>query len=826
MEHTGKQRPQGTTPSTRDDDRDHARRVRVTGAVQGVGFRPFVHSLATALGLSGRVRNDSEGVDIEVQGPLFAVELFLTRLVDDAPPLALVERVCEEETEAAGFAGFSIEPSAPGPRADTLVTADAGTCSDCVRELFDPADRRYRYPFINCTNCGPRFTIIESVPYDRPHTTMAGFLMCPACRGEYDDPHDRRFHAQPIACPECGPRLSFRLPDDPLPARHGGAALAEAVRVLRNGGIVAVKGLGGYHLACDATDEAAVQTLRRRKRRDERPLAVMFGDRDEIALRCVLTPADEALLTSARRPVVLLERLSPFSEEDPSPGGHPGLAPSLAPGVTTYGCFLPYTPLHHLLLRDTARPLVMTSGNVSEEPIAFQDDDAATRLSPLADAFLEHDRPIHIRTDDSVARTFRGEPYLLRRSRGWAPLPVTFSGSESGILAVGGHLKNTFALTRRDHAFVSHHIGDLENLETLRSLEEGVAHYQALFALDPRVVAHDLHPDYLSTRFACSFAERRGLPTLAVQHHEAHIASVLADTGHPGPVVGVAFDGIGYGPDGTIWGGEFFVGGPGDFERVAHLGHLALPGGEAAVRQPWRLALALLEVCGRAPEPGDGAAPAHLRLLPGAAGIFSRQWDLLLRALRAGVNTPLTSSAGRLFDAVSALLGLRYETGYEGQAAIHLETAARRHFASAGLPAPHETPGWGPHLPESLPARDTSTPRVLPLAPLGHALLADTAAGLAVPAIAARFHHALAWITAAEAEVAAAAHGMDAVALGGGVFQNTLLLELVCAQLEHRGLRVLVHRNVPTNDGGLCLGQAETAAALLNSHRFPPAMTR
>lgn len=818
MDRTGAQTPREAPPGAEGNELVHARHVRATGAVQGVGFRPFVHGLATALGLAGHVRNDSEGVEILVEGPLPSLELFLARLVDDAPPLALVEHVAAVAARPTGAAGFTIVHSGSGPRPNTLVTADAATCRDCWRELLDHRDRRHRYPFINCTNCGPRFTIITSVPYDRPHTTMAGFEMCPACRAEYDDPGDRRFHAQPNACSECGPRLSFRATGDAVPEAYGEDALALAVAVLHDGGIVAVKGLGGYHLACDATNEESVQTLRRRKHRDERPFAVMVAGVDDVARSCAVSPADEALLASSRRPVVLLER---------TPDAPPCLAPAVAPEVTTYGLFLPYTPLHHLLLHDVGRPLVMTSGNVSDEPIAFRDDDARSRLTPLADAFLAHDRPIHIRTDDSVARTFRGEPYLLRRSRGWAPLPVTFSGADHGILAVGGHLKNTFALTRRDHAFLSHHIGDLENLETLRSLEQAVAHYQGLFALDPRVVTHDLHPDYLSTRFALSFAEQHGLPTVAVQHHEAHIASVLADGGHSGPVVGVAFDGAGYGPDGTIWGGELFVGSPGDFERAAHLDRLAMPGGDTAVREPWRLALALLEHCGMAPEPGQETPPAHLESLPGAAGIFSRPWHLVLRALRSGVNTPLTSSAGRLFDAVSSLLGLRFEAGYEGQAAIALETAARRHYTSAGrLPEPGETPGWVEHLTGPAPSPGAAAPFTLPIAPIGHAVAADAAAGLAAPAIAARFHHAFAWITASAAERVATAHGLDTVALGGGVFQNMLLLELLSAQLEHRGLRVLVHRKVPTNDGGLCLGQAETTAALLRSGRLAPGAAR
>ena len=826
----------------RKNTQDSAFRVRVTGAVQGVGFRPFVHALATSLHLTGQVRNDSRGVDIIVEGPMQALEVFLNRLVDDAPPLSMVEEVIADETKPTGATGFAIVESAGGTSTTTYVTADAATCPECLRELFDPSDRRYRYPFINRTVCGPRYTITRAVPYDRPSTTMASFVMCPECWGEYDDPSDRRFHAQPNACPVCGPHLTYRdssqgsetrvagttgtpayadeetagavrgdaraadAPDDV----YGEDALSRAVEVLLAGGIVAVKGLGGYHLACDATREESVATLRLRKHRDERPFAVMAGSLEEIAAHCCVSQAEAELLSSPRRPIVLLERLLDRPVGGPPEGSRAALAASIAPGVDTYGFFLPYTPLHHLLLRAVDCPLVMTSGNVTDEPIAFEDGDALARLGALADGFLTHDRPIHTRVDDSVARVHQGQPYLLRRSRGWAPLPVSFPGSDTCILAVGGHLKNAFVLTRGSRAFVSQHIGDLENLETLRSLEEGVAHFERLFDLRPGLVAHDLHPDYLSTHFAQRFAAEHSLPIVAVQHHEAHVAAVVADAGRSEPVVGVAFDGTGYGPDGTVWGGEFFVGRPGALTRVARLGRLPLPGGEAAIREPWRLGLALLQVGGIDPE----RALASVAASAGLETLLSRPWEFMRRVLEGRVNTPLTSSVGRLFDAVSALLSLRLEVSYEGQAAILLETGARRHFAAAGLPDAATTPDWLTRDDWSALTQPDPLPRVLPLGPFARALVDDLARGHQPDHIAARFHHALAWITAEEAAFQAARHSLDTVALGGGVFQNILLLELLTSRLRRLGLDVLIHRNVPTNDGGLSLGQAAIAAAL------------
>lgn len=788
-------------------------RVRVRGAVQGVGFRPFVHGLASELALTGEVRNTGEGVEIDVAGPVRTLETFVGRLVNEAPPLALVEDLAWVSIQPPGGVGFRIAPSAAGALVDTLVTADAATCPDCLRELLDPADRRYRYPFINCTNCGPRYTITRAVPYDRPSTTMAGFTMCPACRAEYDDPADRRFHAQPNACPLCGPHLGFFRPANPDRRVEGEPALAAAVDILLGGGVVAVKGLGGYHLACDALDETAVTRLRARKQRDEKPFAVMAGHTDDVRRFCQVSQAEEQLLTSARRPVVLFEKRA---DDGPAP------AETVAPGMAAYGFFLPYTPLHHLLLRDCGRPLVMTSGNLSDEPIAYRDDDAFERLAGIADGFLIHDRPIHIRVDDSVARAFREQPYPLRRARGYAPLPVTFAGSATQILAVGGHLKNTFCLTRGSRAFLSHHIGDLENLQTLRSLREGVAHLRELFALQPGLVAHDLHPDYLSTRFAREYATAQGLPTLAVQHHEAHIAAVVADAGYPGPVVGVAFDGAGYGPDGTIWGGEIFVGTAGRLTRAAHLAPFPLPGGDAAVREPWRMALVLLDLVRAAAGEDDAWIEQRLATLAQWNALGGVPHALILQAARQGLRSPLTSSVGRLFDGVAALLGLRHYASYEGQAAMLLEAAAIRAARRLGLPgaASEDEPSWHharekPVPPPSAASDPVDAPVRLPTVAFAQSVLRELDQGLEPDVIALHFHHNLAQATARTAAALAGGHGCETVALSGGVFQNMLLLELLSRDLEARGLRVLVHRNVPTNDGGLCLGQAQTAAAIV-----------
>ena len=583
--------------------------VRVEGVVQGVGFRPFVYSLATSLGLGGVVGNDADGVFAEVEGDPAVVEEFLAALARDAPPLARIERVTTSAMRPDGTTSFAITPSQPGTRRRTLVSADTATCADCLAELADPGDRRFGYPFINCTNCGPRFTIVRDVPYDRARTTMAPFTMCELCAAEYHDPADRRFHAQPTCCPACGPALSLLGPlgiaaSGEPPA--SGEPLAAAAALLREGKVLAVKGLGGYHLAVDASGEAAAAVLRARKHREDKPFAVMVADVAAGRRLCEVDEAAAGLLASRRRPIVLLPRL---------PGS--GLAEAVAPGNRQLGLMLPYTPLHHLLIAAVAGPMVLTSGNVSDEPIVYRDGEVAERLGGIADAVLTHDRAIEIRTDDSVVRAFRGREAVIRRSRGYVPEPLDLATRFARpVLACGAELKSTFCLGRGDHAFVSHHIGDLENAETLRSFTEGIAHFRRLFDITPEVVAHDLHPEYLSTKYAAQLtdgevagaADLAGVELVGVQHHHAHIASCLADNRASGPVIGVAFDGTGYGADGTIWGGEFLIADLAGFERAGHLAPVPMPGGAAAIRQPWRMAAVYLDAAY-----ADGAAGWYRR---------------------------------------------------------------------------------------------------------------------------------------------------------------------------------------------------------------------
>ena len=748
--------------------------VRVEGIVQGVGFRPFVYSLATGLGLGGLVGNDVDGVFAEVEGPPAAVREFLLSLERDAPPLARIERITTTAMAPAGTTSFRIVASGPDGRRRTLVAADTATCADCLREMADPADRRYRYPFINCTNCGPRFTIVRDVPYDRPLTTMAGFAMCARCAAEYHDPANRRFHAQPTCCPACGPRLSLAGTDGSV---LGHEPLAGAARLLREGGILAVKGLGGYHLAADASCEEAVAALRARKHREDKPFAVLAADLAAARSLCAVDDAAASLLTSQARPIVLLPRL---------PGA--AVAAAAAPANRQLGIMLPYIPLHHLLASSVGRPMVLTSGNVSDEPIAYRDDDALSRLGTIADAFLTHDRAIHIRTDDSVVRALRGRPMLLRRSRGYVPEPVVVGGGfPRPVLACGAELKNTFCLAKDRYAFVSQHIGDLENAETLRSFTEGIEHFRRLFDITPLVVAHDLHPEYLSTKYALDLADAdpAGVQLQGVQHHHAHIASCLADNGADGPVIGVAFDGTGYGTDGTIWGGEFLIADCASFTRAGHLAPVPLPGGQAAIRQPWRMAAAYLS--------------AISLQTPDDLSVWRRnqdRWAAVVSMARRGVNSPLTSSAGRLFDAVAALTGVRDAVNYEGQAAIELEQLAD----------PREDGAYHAVIEPVDPFRAHGTDFV-------RAAVSDIAAGIPAEIVAARFHNGMAVMVEAGCVLLRDRCGLDTVALSGGVFQNLLLLERVVSRLEARGFRVLTHSRVPCNDGGISLGQAVVAAA-------------
>ncbi len=756
-------------------------RARVHGTVQGVGYRPFVYRLAAELGLAGWVLNDERGVVVEAEGPADAVGELLRRLAADAPVLARVQSVePEQELAPTGEHGFVIAASEHGGAASAPVTADSATCADCLAEVFDPADRRHRYPFTNCTNCGPRFTIVRGVPYDRPLTTMAAFAMCDACRAEYDDPADRRFHAQPNACPVCGPRAVL------LGAEDAPDAVAAAAAQLVAGRILAIKGIGGYHLACRADDEAAVAALRARKHREDRPFALMVRDVGAARALVELGAEEEALLVSVERPIVLARRRPDAA-----------VAPSVAPRAPDLGLMLPYSPLHHLLLADTGLALVMTSANVSDEPIAYRDDDALERLAPIADGFLVHDRPIQTRTDDSVVRVvgIATDPpsrrtLMMRRSRGFVPaaleLPVA---PDRPVLGCGAEQKNVFCVAKGRQAWVGHHIGDLKNYETLSSFQEGVAHFERLFAVEPEVVAHDLHPDYLSTRYAL---EREGVELVGVQHHHAHLAATLAEHGETGPAVGAIYDGTGYGPDGTIWGGELLVGGLEGFQRAGHLLPTRMPGGERAIREPWRMACAwLVQLLGP-----DVAPPAALEGV-----VAADRWRTVARLAASGFSSPVTTSAGRLFDAVAALCGVRADVSYEGQAAVELEALAD---PAGGEPYPLalETPPDGAHTPAL----------ILDPRPTIAAILADLEAGVGVPTVSARFHAGLAQTTADACAAVAARAGVQIAVLSGGVFQNRLLLELTAAALERAGLRVLAPELLPPNDGQIAYGQVAVAA--------------
>ncbi len=751
-------------------------RARVEGTVQGVGFRPYVYRLARELGLGGFVLNDERGVLLEAEGDPEAVESFLERLPADAPPLAAVERVTPEELSPADEHAFAIVESERTGEPDAPVSPDSATCADCLAELLDPADRRFRYPFINCTNCGPRFTIVRGVPYDRPLTTMAAFTMCDACRAEYEDPADRRFHAQPNACPACGP--SLRLVDaGGEDLASGDAALRAAAGALADGRVVAVKGLGGYHLACDADSEAAVGALRARKRREEKPFALMTPDLEAARELVFLAPEEEELLLGRERPIVLARR------RPDAP-----VAAAVAPLSADLGVMLPYSPLHHLVLADAGRTLVMTSGNVSDEPIAYEDDDALARLARIAHAFLLHDRPIETRTDDSVLRATASAPLLLRRSRGFVPAAIELPAEAAPpLLACGAELKSTFCLARGGRAWVGHHIGDLKNYETLQSFSEGIAHFERLFAVRPQVVAHDLHPDYLSTGYAL---EREDVELVGVQHHHAHLAACLAEHGEEGPAIGAIYDGTGYGTDGTVWGGELLAGGLAGFERAGHLWPVRMPGGDQAAHEPWRMACAWLFAA-------LGDEPPLPRVFEG--DVDEEHWRTIARLARDGIAAPVTTSVGRLFDAVAALCGVRARISYEGQAAAELEAAADP-SERGSYPLPLAAQASGPVL---LDARE--------------AVLAaqwEAERGIPVAAVAARFHNALAGATALACAHAARAHGTEAVVLSGGVFQNRLLLERTSERLTAAGLRVLVPRLLPPNDGGISYGQAAVAARL------------
>jgi hydrogenase maturation protein HypF len=749
----------------------------VEGVVQGVGFRPFAHRLAHEQGLSGWVHNDARGVVLEVEGAAAEVERFLERLGAEAPPLAVVERVSAEPMHPTGEDGFRIMPSERAGQTAALVSCDVAPCSDCLAELFDPADRRYRYPFINCTNCGPRFTIVGGVPYDRALTTMAAFEMCAECHAEYTDPASRRFHAQPNACPACGP--TARLIDRTGRSLAAYDPIGEAAAALRAGQIVAVKGLGGYQLACRADDEGVVAELRSRKRREEKAFALMTGDLDAARALVHLTAAEEELLIGRERPIVIARR---------SPAA--AVAASVAPRSPELGVMLPCTPLHQLLLDDAGVTLVMTSGNVCDEPIAHLDDDAMRRLGPISDSMLVHDRPIRVRADDSVVRSLgqrSSHPLMLRRARGYVPAMLALPVGAPPLLACGAELKSTFCLANGTRAWLGPHIGDLKNWETLRAFRDGIAHFEEIFAVTPQALVHDLHPDYLSTAYA---HERADVALVGVQHHHAHFAACLAEHGECGPAVGAIYDGSGLGSDGTVWGGELFVGGLERVERVGHLEPVRLPGGDAAVREPWRMACAwLLASLGREASP----TPAI------AAQVEEARWGQVSELVRSGTASPITTSVGRLFDAVAALCGIRMSVREEGRAAMELEAVA----------APGERGAYPLALTDAavlrLDARETV-----------RAIVEDLAAGASVSAVSARFHNGLAAATAAALSRLAGRYGLATAVLSGGVFQNRLLLEGCADALTRCGLRVLIPRQLPPNDGAISYGQAAVAAAQIS----------
>jgi len=761
------------------------RQIEVSGIVQGVGFRPYVYRLATGRHLRGTIRNTSAGVTIEIQGPVETVKDFVEHLPAEAPPLARITRVAVYEMPCLDLQGdgdydFRIVHSNAGEEVRTLISPDVAICPDCLKEMFDPSDRRYRYPFTNCTNCGPRFTIIRDIPYDRPSTSMAVFPMCPACLAEYENPLDRRFHAQPNACWECGPRVELW---DKRGTRIECDAIAEAVSALHAGLVVAVKGLGGFHLAVDATNPVAVGLLRQRKRRVEKPFAVMVPDLHAADELCELDRVAQTALQSIQRPVVLLPKKKLIVIPD-----------EVAPFNRYLGLFLPYTPLHYLLLAEGGfKALVMTSGNLSEEPIAIDNREAVSRLSGLADYFLVHNRDILLRCDDSVVRVAGGVTRQLRRSRGFVPVPVFLKDDQPSVLAVGSELKNTICLTKGKHAFLSQHVGDLENVESYGFFHEAIQHLERILEIRPEIIAYDLHPEYFSTKWA---VQQTGAKLVGVQHHHAHIASCMAENHLEGRVIGFALDGTGYGSDGNIWGGEVLIAGYEDFDRAAHFEYVPLPGGEAAIREPWRMAVSYLaHHFGREFQKLD---------IPFVRQLNRPKVDLLLRMIEQGVNSPLTSSCGRLFDAVAALIGIRQQVNYEAQAAIELEMAISASEDETGyaLELAPDGDGW-----------------IIGTRALFAALLGDLRENLPAAAICRRFHNGLVEGFVKMATLLREKTAFNRVCLSGGTFHNVYLLQRFELKLSELGFEVFTQKEVPSGDGGLSLGQALVAAARLRSSR-------
>ncbi|MCF6154327.1 MAG: carbamoyltransferase HypF [Candidatus Brocadia sp.] len=757
--------------------------ISVRGLVQGVGFRPFIYNLATKFSLAGFVQNDTNGVFIDVEGRNESIKEFLDHLMKSPPPHVIIEDIRYRSFPPKGYKEFVIEESAIKEGDTTIVSADISICQDCFNEMHDPTERRYRYPFINCTNCGPRFTIIKNTPYDRANTTMSSFTMCPDCRKEYYDPQNRRFHAQPNACPVCGPQLT--LYSSKGLKVHTLDPLSTVCTLLKEGKIVAVKGIGGYHLVCDAMNSMAVSLLRKRKNRNDKPFAVMMENIGTIRQFCHMNGKEETLLLSAQKPIVLLRKT-----------GRCALSPEVAPEHKYLGVMLPYTPLHYLLLNESGLPLVMTSGNMRDEPIVYNDSSAFARLKGIADYFLMHDREIFIRCDDSVVRVNEDKETIIRRSRGYAPFPLRLQYTITRpILACGAFLKNTFCLAHGNHAFISHHIGDLENTESLHSYELSIEHYKDLFSIEPEIIAYDLHPEYLSTKYALTQSDN--ILKIGIQHHHAHIVSGMAENGISHKVIGVAFDGLGYGDDGNLWGGEFLIADLSGYERVGYLDYVPMPGGEQAIKEPWRMALSYLYQI-------YGDAISQSSLLPPLqfAAQAKKNLAILFKMLSHRINSPLTSSMGRLFDSVASILGLQHSVNYEGQAAIKLELIADE----------YETGSYPFYIDVIEGARFSMPLHIVQWWQIIEHIVNDLKSKTANSVISAKFHNTIVNTALQVCTILRGCLGLNDVVLSGGVFQNNFLSSRLIRELCSNGFKVYFHQKIPCNDGGISLGQAVIAS--------------
>jgi len=753
-----------------------AKKVNVRGIVQGVGFRPFVYQLANLHGLSGDVANNSTGVIIRIEGDVEGISAFILDLETKCPPLAKVTQISQTAIPSQGFKQFIIRKSKAGISKSTLISPDMSICDDCLYELFDPKDRRYGYPFINCTNCGPRYTIIDDIPYDRPSTSMKHFTMCPACQAEYDSPADRRFHAQPNACSVCGPHITLYTASGSRVSTK--EPIASTIRILKKGMVVAVKGLGGFHLAADAENDDAIARLRRRKHREEKPFAIMSYDVDHIRRYAYVEPEEEALLTSPQHPIVILKKKNPNS-----------ISREVSPRNRYFGAMLPYTPLHYLILAHDFTALVMTSGNISEEPIAIDNEDAFERLSSIADYFLVHNRDIYLRSDDSIMKRISGTSRFLRRSRGYVPRPVFLKQKVPKILACGAELKNTICLTRENNAFLSQHIGDLENFATYEFFKLTINHMKQILDIDPVLISYDLHPDYLSTRYA---EEQQDIEKVQVQHHHAHIVSCMAENKLDMPVIGLSFDGTGYGTDGNIWGGEILIADASQFTRAAHLSYIPMPGSSAAIKEPWRMAVSYLY---------DTYGEEFWGLeLPLFKEIDEKKLEIVVNMIGKRINSPYTSSLGRFFDGIAAIVGIRNNVFFEGQAAMELEMLAEDKIKGT---YDYEWVSGDCH-------------QVL-IQPIIYGVVGDMEKNIHPSVISTKFHMTLIRLFSELCAVIRKESRVNQVVLSGGVFQNSILLTGLIHALEKKEFQVFTHTQVPTNDGGICLGQAIVAAAKLET---------